>query len=128
MRLTFSEVEYILIHYGDYASGNWPDPKSSDNLCVQTSRLRAAFEAPCEIAAEIALRVRRCGLDGLLVEAMFMSGAMLTDDTIEKKYALPDTRYRVNRVILYCVEGRNEPYDNWRKRNRSNIWKKIKFL
>jgi hypothetical protein len=123
VNFTFNQVKYVLYRYNTFREGTWPDPKPSEKLCSKARFLRAGFEGACEVAAEIAIRVRRCGLDGMLVEAVFMrEDSPRRESEIARQYHLEvwDVHRRINRVCAYC-EGENaraEDYQTWLRKNR----------
>jgi hypothetical protein len=105
---TFGQALYWFIHYDELSHGIIPDPKSSEAICAKVSFHEAGFWKPCELAAELALRVKRCWPDGTLVEARFMRpGGLRSIRAVAEEYFLrADDVYRlINCVIAYVSEG-----------------------
>jgi len=124
LNFAFNHVKYILYHYWEFASGIWPDPKNDENVAVKGLWLKAPFVDACEFAAEVALRVKRCGLDGLLVETIFMRNGTRSEDDVAKEYHIKDVHGRVNRVVRYCADEINikKDYKAWCRENRNKAW------
>jgi hypothetical protein len=121
---TFNQVKYILYHYYQLSRGKFPDPEVSERLSISTpGQGRAGYEAACLMASEVGLRVRKCGLDGMIVEAVFMGQQGLRKESeVAKEHHLDeaDVHRRIRRVVAYCegFDTREEEYEEWRKENR----------
>jgi hypothetical protein len=116
-KLSFGHAFYLLNNYDELSSGIWPDPRTSESLCAKQSFLEAGFWKPCETAAELAMRVKRCWPDGTLVEARFMRpGGLRPIKSVAKEYFL--TYNEVHRlcccVISYISEGWTFPPGNYK--------------
>lgn len=118
-RLDHDVVIMILEHYHDLATGaqlaTGEEKPEYKNL---SGNARAPYEGSCMLAAEVARRVRRCGLDGYLVEDRYGLNLMASPKTIEQiadERALLDTdvERRINRVIWYCVGRKVKPMEYW---------------
>ncbi len=122
---TFNQVKYVLYHYYELSHGRYPDPETSEKLSIGFPRhARAAFEAACLMAAEVALRVKRCGADGLLVETIFMEpdGLRSEAEVASEYHIIEEYVHRaVNRVTAYCegMDRRGQEYERWLKENRN---------
>ena len=122
---TFNQVKYILYHYYELSRGRFPDPEAAGNLGMRVPcQPRPASEAACLLAAEVALRVKKCGLDGMIAEAVFMSEQGLRpENEVAREYHLgpDDLHRRINRVVAYCegFDANPQDYDSWRKENRN---------
>lgn len=125
MNFTFNQVKMVLYNYTELSSGIYPAQMLSrfDNVGIRVPPIgRASFESACLLAAEIGLRVKRCGIDGMIVEAVFMRGRLNTESSIAREYHIDqyDVHRRINRVCSYC-EGndiKSETYEEWRQKNR----------
>ncbi len=120
---TFNQVKYVLYNYYGLSRGEFPDAAEGGLGIRAPLQSRAAFEAACLLAGEIGLRVKRCGLDGLITEAVFMGPEGLRrEGDVAREYHLDpaDVHRRINRVASYCegLDARAQDYDTWRKENR----------
>ena len=122
---TFNQVKYVLYNYYELSRGEFPAAGIGQNLAIRVPlQSRARFEAACLLAGEVGLRVKRCGLDGLITEAVFMGPEGLrSESSVAREYHLDqaDVHRRINRVVCYC-EGKDlrpEDYETWRKENRN---------
>ena len=121
MNFSHNEVLWILHNYQTLQSGQMPQKEESVRHVFS---YHAPFEHPCQLAAEISIRVKRCGLDGLLVEARFgmFGGGYETDWQLAQRRHLPidDIHSRINRVTWYITgpDIKQESYDDWKRENR----------
>ena len=98
-------MKRILNDYYSLSRGMFVNQIHYENIGIKVPHIgRAAFEAACLLAAEIGLRVKRCGMDGLLVEAVFMhSEEPIPESTIAREHGIFDVHKRINRVTAYCT-------------------------
>jgi hypothetical protein len=121
---TFNQVKYILYHYYELSRGRIPDPEICEKLSIRLpTQTRAAYESACLIAGEVALRVRKCGLDGLVAEAVFMGNEGLRrEGEVASEYHMDeaDIHRRINSVANYCegFDPKPETYEDWRRQNK----------
>jgi len=127
---THRAVTFILYHYKDFQVGLWPDPlRAADlGLPIHSHKSRAAFQAAVETGLEVALRVKRCGQDGMIVEERFgmhWGNEPIEPGEIALKRHIPEgiVRRNIRDVILYCSDEEFEKgleYHTWRRlaRNR----------
>ena len=124
LAFSFNHVKYILYHYFDLSRGKFTDSATAERLGMPLPRQpRAIFEAACLLAAEVALRVKKCGMDGLITEAVFMGEQGLrTESDIAREYHIDECEVhrRIRRVVAYCegFDTREQDYETWRKENR----------
>ena len=113
-KLDLDAVIMILENYRELSTGANPEnPAGYDN--PETGRVggsvRAPFENSCMLAAEVARRVRRCGIDGFIVEERYgLVGWSYPKEpeTIsqERGIVLNDIYRKINRVAYYCCGRR----------------------
>ena len=73
IRFTRNQVLWLIKNLSTLRSGYWPTEASSYidlPLRKKTSRRGAYFTTPVEYAAEIETRLEKCGLSGLILEAL----------------------------------------------------------
>lgn len=99
IKFTRVQILWILEHAGTLREGRWPnDPIPSGYVDLPTIRKKGGKEAyfikPIEIIAEVESRLEKCGLDGLILEAIecwdktiasMASYLRMQDYTIRKK-------------------------------------------
>lgn len=113
-------VIWILENYQSLSSGDWPGSKPSGytELPAHTQRgfLRAPFENPVLIAAEVMIRVRRCGMDGFLVEERYVK--LKTEEEIarQRHLSIDEIIRCINKVIWYCASGKIPRWKDTKKR------------
>jgi len=122
---THRAVTFILYHYKDFQSGLWPDPLQAADLGlpIHSHRSRAAFQAAVDTGLEVALRVKRCGQDGMIVEERFgmhWGNEPIEPGEIALKRHIPEgiIRRSIKDVILYCSDEEFEKgleYHTWRR-------------
>ncbi len=124
----YNDILWVLNNYQELSSGVWPDPRTSEDLCIKHSFLHAGWENCCLLAAEVGLRVKMCWPDGNLVEDRYgiRDGIPREYKEIVKMRWLSEDyiKERIHRVISYCSdEGieRRVGYKRWYAKNR---WRK----
>ena len=100
------QVDFLLNHLNMLRDGEYPpEPVSSGYIGGKGKRLRpwARFTIPAEIAAEIDIRLSKCGLDRYLVEDRYCKG--LDERAISQKTGLDEEEVsrRINSVIVYLT-------------------------
>lgn len=120
-------VEWVWENIRLLKSGVWPASRPSGyndlKVYVQRGILRAPFETPVLVAAEVEIRARKCGLDGYLVEDKYLMG--FSEDQIARlrHMRVEDIARRINKVLWYSASGRKqrqENYQDWKKRSSYN--------
>jgi predicted ABC-type ATPase len=90
------------------------------------SKRRATFEDPVMTAEEVMRRVRRCELEGFLVEEKYIKLKSEEEIARERYLSIEEITRKINKVIWYCASGpvprwittRNRPgqeYEQWRR-------------
>ncbi len=115
-------IDWILDHYQELGCGIDPDPVPSESG-RNISRYHARGIVLIEMAAEIAARVKLCGLDGMLVEERYGLNDRdpIGEVEIERSRHIPlyEVCRRINRVKWFCVGRKRKPdYELWRAENR----------
>jgi hypothetical protein len=110
-------VDWIVNYAQELKRGEWPEGVSSDYppSVNRTRSARAYFENPCLVIAELEIRVKRCGLDGFLVEEK-ISGKDEEQIARERFLSVDYVRRRVNKVLWYCSSGRVARWISTKKR------------
>lgn len=114
-------VNWTLFHYNELRSGIWPDKRTDDiEVHNRVMSSHAPFENPCLLAAEVAIRVKWCGVDGYMVEERFGMGARGTttpEDGIAFNRRLPadEVHRRINRVKQFVADRPAAAYDDWKR-------------
>lgn len=123
-------MEWILENIHTLRRGEWPDSIPSGYTALPGGHSqRAPFENPCLLAAEVSIRISRCGMDGYLVEEKYYNG--LSEDEIARKRHLPINRIirTINKVVWYVSSGRVPRWKDtrWRKGQTYEEWKHNKL-
>jgi hypothetical protein len=115
----------VIENYLILSRGRWPDPKSEENNVRNPNKShRAPFEDPVIVASEICIRVRQCGMDGILVQLYAgMLGAPQTIEEISLRNHIDITTLnrKINKVAWYCTEKEYKKgldYETWKKNKR----------
>lgn len=107
------QVVFLLDHLEMLREGEYPpEPVSSGYIGGRGKRNRsqANFIVPTEIAAEIDIRLAKCGLDRYLVEDRYLEG--LDERAISKKTGIDEEEVskRINSVIVYLTYKKHLEY------------------
>ena len=118
---TYAEVSWILNNYNTLRCGVMPDHIPAElgtRLPVST---QARFTFCCEMAAQVYIRVRKCGRDGLIVKVVYGMGEERPkpDRVLSREWhiSLSEIWRTVNKVKWYCVGEDDNPlsYEDWKK-------------
>ncbi len=76
IRFTRSQVKWLIPHLPLLRAGSYPrNPKESGytdpGIKSRQFKAGAAFEIPVGIAAELDIRIEKCGVDGLMLEFLY---------------------------------------------------------
>lgn len=119
LRMDRAGVDWIVEHALELRAGEWPGGIPSDYTtlpAVGRAKRRAPFELAVNTLLELELRVRHCGLDGLLVEER-MRGKDEEEIARERFLDVEFVRRRINKVLWYCSSGSIPRWvDIWRKK------------
>lgn len=98
---------WLIQNLGVLLEGNWPPEASNyiDSPGPKTTSQRAHFTTPVEYAAEILQRMEKCGIDGLMLEAIECWGK--SEESLAKYFKMPawSIRNRANRALSYVASG-----------------------
>jgi len=108
IRFTRQQVIFVLENIYTIREGIWPpNPKGSgyvDTTVVNRPQYTkgAGFEKPCEVGAEVWVRLQSCGFDGKLLESVHTWG--YSHEALGKSYGLDeaDVVVRVETALRYC--------------------------
>ena len=125
-RLDHDTVMMVLENYHDLATGAQPGGMTSNDAGnPESQRVNSSYHAPfensCLLSAEVARRVRLCGLDGMIVEERYGLNLMAKPKTVEqiaeaRRIEVTLIVQRIKKVVWFCV-GRNlrrESYEEWK--------------
>jgi len=106
-------------------AGQFPDPLHEEYYTKRVTQAfpHAHFEAACLLAGEVANRIKRCGIEGILVEERYglKNGTepMLEDDIAKTRRMHPlQVRRIIKKVINYCAEEdmMGLSYGEWKRK------------
>ena len=122
--LKFSKAEmlFLLKHLAGLRKGEYPaNPIGSSYTTLPQCNVRAKsgayFENVVGIAAEIDIRLDKCGLDGLLLEGLVTWE--LSDERLARatNISVAEVNRRVKRALKYISSGPNVRWHNTKKRS-----------
>jgi len=111
-------VEWLVQYAQTLKEGIWPDNVSSGYTALpggKRANHRAPFENPCLLIAELEIRVKRCGIDGFLVEEK-IAGKDEEEIARERHLDIDYIRRRINKVLYYCASGSRPRWQSTWKR------------
>lgn len=120
IRFTKQQVLWILKHADLLRDGCWPpEPAPSgytDLLRIRKKGSEAYFAKPIEIIAEIEIRLEKCGLDGLILEAIECWEK--TEESLSKQLNMPQWSIRKRRkgALAYVASGPDMRWHTTKKR------------
>ena len=119
IEFTWEQVEWLLSHYPLLQAGQWPKEDREDNIAptgvvpkVHGVRRRhwAYFETPCEVAAELDIRMQLIGGDSSILRDIYILG--LTEEKAAKMRGLSDSklhRLKVDAMKMMCGRDHKGP-------------------
>jgi len=118
IHFTKDSVLWVLQNLPLLRSGNWP-PDASNYIDIPLGKLtghKAPFEIPIQCACEIELRLERCGVDGLILEAIECWGK--TEESLCSYFNFPlwSVRKRWKGALAYISSGNNVRWHTTSKR------------
>ena len=121
IKFTRHQVLWILEYAGTLMEGRWPaDPTPSGYIDLSTIRKKGSKEAyfirPIEVIAEIETRLEKCGIDGLILEAIECWGK--SEESLAKYFKMPvwSIRKRRKNALGYVASGPVRRWHDKRKR------------
>lgn len=111
LRYDRAGVDWMVEHALELRSGIWPGDMPYEQVEFRGKRIscRASFENIVLIIAELDIRVKRCGLDGFLVEEK-MLGKDEAQIARERCLYRDYVKSRINKVLWYCASGSWAPW------------------
>jgi len=118
IKFTRVQVLWLLQNLGSLRDGYWPPEASNytDSLIIKSGGHKAPFVTPIDFAAEIEARLERCGLDGLILEAIECWGK--SEASIASYFGTPEWKIfkRYKRALRYVASGPARRWHNTKKR------------
>lgn len=118
IRFTRRQALWLIQNLGTLRQGHWPPDASSyiDIIGRKSGKKRAYFETPIEYATEIAMRMEKAGVDGLILLAIECWGE--SEESLAK-YLLKSERTirkRKKRALAYVASGPDFRWHDTKKR------------
>ena len=116
---TRKTARWLIQNLGNLRDGHWP-PEASSYIDIPTGKKtgshKAPFITPIEYAAEIETRLEKCGLDGLILEAI--EGWGKSEESLAKYLRMPEwsIRTRARRALAYVASGPDRRWHDTKKR------------
>ena len=117
IRFTREQVEWLLPHLEEMRRGQYPsegqDTGYYDVPIKHHPSGHAPFETPCMIAAELDMRIERCGSDGILLRWHYCEGKSLDEISKGAHRSRDDIERRIARVMAYICgrHARRKTYE-----------------
>jgi len=121
IKFTRRQILWILENAATLSLGCWPvDPAPSGYMDLSTIRKKGGkegyFVKPIEIIAEVEQRLEKCGLDGLILEAVECWGKSFTSMASYLKMPEWSIKVRRNNALTYAASGPARRWHNVKKR------------
>jgi len=118
IHFTRQQARWVIQNLGCLLNGYWP-PEASNYIDItgkKTGRKRAPFITPIEYAAEIEIRLEKCGIDGLILEAIECWGKSTA--SLASYFKMPEWSIRKRRktALGYVASGPSRRWHNTKKR------------
>lgn len=115
------QVLWLLAWLLSIREGNWPPDHRytgyTDALGVTKTRShRAPFEASCQVAAELDVRIRACGQDGEMLNAYYCHGLEVSRIARLVKMDEGQVSRRIGRALRYIASGPDRRWHDTPKR------------
>ncbi len=115
IRFTRRQTLWLIQNLGSLRDGHWP-PEASNYIGRNNSRHKSPYETAIEYAAEIQLRMEKCGVDGLILEAIESWGKTVDSLTIYLKMQAWSITKRRKNALGYVASGPNMRWHATKKR------------
>lgn len=109
IRFSAAQVRWLIVHLQSIRAGFWPEEHEESGYVYlggtrRSGRHRAYFETPVAIAAELQVRMERCGIDGLMLEYYYSIDVPDKLD-LQMKLAryLNTTQKKINRRLSWAL-------------------------
>ena len=120
LKFSRAEMLFLLKHLAGLRKGEYPpNPVGSSYIALPSGQVRAKsggyYEPVADIAAEIDIRLDKCGLDGLLLEGLVTWE--LSDERLARatNISVAEVHRRLKRALKF-ISGRNMRWHNTAKR------------
>lgn len=110
---------WLINNLGTLRGGYWPPDASSyidESIIKQSGSSNAPFVTPIDYAAEIQDRLEKCGIDGLILEALQCWGKSYESMAKYLKKPLWMIKKMRDRALGYVASGPARRWHNTRKR------------
>lgn len=121
IRFTRLQMLWLIKNLPDLCEGRWtPNPEGSSSIDMpiirKGKRGKSPTKDPCLVAAEVETRLEKCGIDGLILEAIVGWGK--SDESISKYLGMPvwSVRKRAKRALGYISSSGEDAGEGRRKR------------
>lgn len=109
---------WLIQNLGSLETGHWP-PDAFNYIDIpgkKTGKHKAPFETPIDYAVEIEDRLEKCGIDGLILEALECWGK--SEESLAKYFRMPvwSIRKRAKRALAYVASGQDRRWHDTNKR------------
>ena len=128
IRFTREQVVWLLGWLPSMREGNWlAEPRGSGYTDApggkKTRSRHAAYETPCQVAAELDARLARCGLDRYLVEDCYTYGVDERELAGKLGLDVEDIGQRIGAALKYVSGWRRKQCSlrEWRGHRRVEI-------
>jgi len=117
IRFKVSEALWLIWNLSTLEAGHWP-PEASNYVGMgrKTGRQKAPFETAAQFHAEITDRLEKCGIDGLILEAIESWGKSAA--AMSKYLVMPEwsIRKRAKSALSYVASGPARRWHNTERR------------
>lgn len=120
IKFTRLQMLWLIKNLVDLRGGRWtPNPEGSHSIDMplirKGKRGKSPSKDPCLIAAEVEIRLERCGIDGLILEATVGWGK--SDQSLSKYLGMPvwSVKKRAKRALRYISSGEERERMSYRE-------------
>ncbi len=120
-RFTIKTVLWLLQNLACLTAGQWPsDASNYIDIPGKKTNNKAYYQTPIEFAIEIEERLEKCGIDGLILEAIECWGK--TDESLARYFRMPlwSVRKRRKLALGYVSSGPARRWHDTKKRKGEN--------
>jgi hypothetical protein len=127
IHFTIDQTRWAADHYKELSEGIWP-PNPGGSAYIGGNKkgisCEGNFVKPTIIAAELSRRIKRCGMDGFLVEEV-INGKDEERIARERHLDINYIQRRINKVLWYCASGSKPGWlpTRWRHGMTYEEWK-----
>ena len=118
IRFTVRQTRWLVQNLGSLQHGHYPSDASNyiDIGGAKSGRHKAPFETAADYYIEITARLEKCGVDGLILEAIEAWGK--SEESLAKYLSMPlwSIRKRAKKALGYVASGPARRWHNTPKR------------